>query len=94
MSRHQKRRKPQGRAAAFGKARFGAKPVVDHTLRTLLVNYLALPPGSLIPTEGGRLYVSEDALLFLRAMMEREAQLPPGSLAATLQSIQPARRCA
>lgn len=77
MSRAQKRRKPQRRTGAFENKQPGTRPVVDSTLRTLLVNYLALPDGNTVFTPDGRVYMSAEALMYSRAITEREAQLPP-----------------
>ena len=89
--RAQKRQRPRGRTAAVGKTQPGTRPVVDSTLRSLLINYLALADGNTLLMPDGRVYLSADALLYVRACMEREAKLPPGSLQATLASLLPAR---
>lgn len=88
MRRAQKRRKPAG-GRASGKANARANGQADHTLRTLLRNYLDLPTGNTVYING-QVYMSEDALLYVRAIMAREKELGgKRAIEAALDSLLP-----
>lgn len=87
MARSHKRQRHRGRAGGVGKAQSRAGQV-DHTLRTLLINYLALPTGHTVIING-LAYMSDEASMYSRAIVEREKQLPPGALEAALNSLVP-----
>lgn len=77
MSRRQKRRRPRGQGAGVGKSkRPGGQ--VDHTLRTLLCNYLALGSGHTVPLPSGECLVSADAHLYLTAIRDHVGTGPEG----------------
>lgn len=89
MKKAKRRSRPGG--GGSDKTNVHAGGQVDHTLRTLLVNYLALPPGHTVVVDG-RMYLSGDALLYLRAIEAREKLLGgAAAVEAALNSLVPGR---
>lgn len=84
--RARKKRKPAGGRASGKTQRPGGQ--ADHTLRTLLVNFLALPQGSWMEIDG-RAYMTADAMLLMRAMKARAEALGPRALADVFADLCP-----
>jgi hypothetical protein len=88
MRRAQKRRNRPG-GGGSGKAKSWTGPAADHTLQTLLRNYLDLPTGNTVFING-QVYMSEDALLYVRAIVAREKELGgKRAIEAALDSLLP-----
>lgn len=84
--RHKKRNRPGG--GGFGGTTVRAGRAADSTLRTLLVNFMALPAGSTVLVDGS-VYMSEDAALYLRAMQARCNELGGDPLRDVFLSLAP-----
>lgn len=76
MSRRQKRERLAGGRGGRKSKRPGGQ--VDHTLRTLLCNYLALGSGHTVPLPSGECLVSADAHLYLTAIRDHVGTGPEG----------------
>lgn len=93
MTRRQKRRNRPG-GGGLGKAQSGGLQV-DHTLHTLVRNFLALPEGSAVILPDGRTAVSEEAHLYLSAIQARVGAGPEGQARfdAALAAVRRPRGC-